>query len=147
MGNRKWGLVAFLLLLVLLFAFNRKDIEVVNIDNYKLTSISSAGYDLSSTLSVYNPNLLSSTIKSIYISYSSEGVKLGVVDFQAEQGIPGRKTTSLPVSIRFTNAEFDKLLIDSLQSSLKVKAHGEIVFSNLFGGGRVEIHEVDTLSK
>lgn len=149
MKIRKAGLVVVGILLIVLFIFNRKDVELSRQDEFILHPISASGGELQSVIHLNNPNLLSSTIKTIHEDFYLNGILLGTLDNQLNQGIPGRKETEFPVNIRFINEDYRKAISgDSLNAARAVvTVTGKIVFDNLMSGGHIEVHQQGSISK
>jgi LEA14-like dessication related protein len=143
MNFRKAGLVIVGVLLVVLYIFNRKDVELRPLDSIHMHSISASGGDLQVVIHLNNPNLLSSTIKTIHEKFYLNGILLGILDNELNQGIPGLKETEFPVNIRFSNTDYQKALaLDSLHADKPViTVEGDIQFQNLFTSGKINVHQ------
>src|SRR5688572_29642270 len=112
MKFRKAGLVAVLIIIGVLFLLNRKDI-LLNGQTIALKPIGSTGYELRSEIKLYNGNFLSSTISKIYEEVYINGVKVGELDNEINQGIPSGKETMFPVSVRFSKADIPNFEADT----------------------------------
>ncbi|MFN8288325.1 MAG: LEA type 2 family protein [Chitinophagales bacterium] len=137
--------IAFAALLVVML-LNKKEVTVVKQNNFALKPIGSSGVELSSTLSLNNPNLLSSTIQTIHEKYSINGYTLGALDIELSQGISGRKTTDFPVAVRFSRADLlNAMNGDSLTTQAPLHITGEIIYKNFTGGGTIKIDLNDSI--
>lgn len=147
MNQRRVGFAVFIALAAVVVLFNRKDVVLITPANFQVRKISPAGYELQSVIRLQNPNWLSSTIKTVHENFYINGKSVGEVNMELDQGIPARKETSFPLSIRFTTADLQKVFTrDSIiPSSAKVSATGEIFFSNLTGGGKITVDESDSV--
>ena len=143
MNKRTGGLIVVGIILVVLYFFNRKDIELSPATAFHIHRISATGGELQEVIHLSNPNLLSSTIKTIHEKIYLNGILLGILDNELSQGIPGLKDTEFPVSIRFSNADYQRAVgTDSLGvHNVAVTIEGEIQFQNLFKSGKIEIHQ------
>ncbi len=148
MNSKRVGFIIFIISLVALYFLNRKDVTLEAQNGFELQTISPNGVELKSVIHLNNTNLLSSTIKNIHEKFYINGTLVGIIDNEINQGIPGRKVTDFPVSIRFSKDDLNKTLpLDSSTGSksedaVKVSAEGEITFQNLIGGGDIKIHTV-----
>ncbi len=147
MNKRRIGLVIFVVLAAAVVLLNRKDVILTSGGNFKLLKITSEGYELQSVIRIQNPNWLSSTIKSVHENFYISGKSVGEVNLELNQGIPGRKETSFPLSIRFTTADMVKIFVSdsTLPDKALVSATGEIIFQNLSGGGKITLDEKDSI--
>lgn len=142
MNFRRSGILIALILLVVLYFLNNKAIVLTKQDEFQIHRISEDGYELKSILHFDNPNLLSSTVKSIREEYRINGTLVGILDMGLEQGIPGRKETEFPIGLRFTDKDLLRIMaLDSTATEVQVKVTGEVVFSNFIGGGSVKVDE------
>ncbi|MES2620528.1 MAG: LEA type 2 family protein, partial [Bacteroidota bacterium] len=109
--------------------------------------ISLSAYELSSVIHLQNPNLLSSTIKTIDERFFINGKQIGELSNAIGQGIPGRKETTFPVKVRIPKDEIPSFYLDSIRvpQPIEINIKGEIVFENLFGGGKVLIDQKNTV--
>lgn len=148
MNYRRAGLVIVLIIAVALFFLNRKDVALVKQDNFELLPISTTGDVYKSVIRLYNPNLLSSTIKTIHEKYSVHGVTLAEFNMELNQGIPGLKETAFPINVRFAKDDyFNAAQVDSTTNpKVEVLIEGEITFSNLTGGGTIKVHQTETIA-
>ena len=148
MNRRTGGLIIVGVLLVALYFFNRKDVEVITMKPFHLHTISATGGELQSTIVLKNPNLLSSTIKTIHEKFYLNGVLLGIIENDLNQGIPGLKETEFPVSIRFMNVDYQKGLdaITTHNPDTIIKVTGQIEFQNLFKSGKAEVEQQNTIT-
>ena len=130
-------------LLVALYFLNRKDIELNPQLPLQVHTISASGGELQAVIKLNNPNLLSSTIKTIHERFTLNGMVLGIIDNELNQGIPGLKETEFPTSIRFSSIDYQKALsLDSLHSDHPVlTVDGEIEYQNLFKSGKIMVHQ------
>jgi LEA14-like dessication related protein len=142
MKIKRVGLVITLVLLLLLIFLNREELRLMKQTDFTWQKISNSGYQVSSVMHLYNPNLLSSTIKKINERLFINGQQVGELDNQIEQGIPGRKETSFPVAIRFSKEDIAGL---NTREKIEIMTRGEIVFENLFGGGTILINRKDSV--
>ena len=149
MNFRKAGLIIFGLLLVSLYIFNRKEIELKPQKPVHIYALGSSGGEIQAIITIKNPNLLSSTIKTIHEKFSINGVLLGIMDNEINQGIPGLKETEFPVSIRFSLTDYKMALaLDSLHANNPViTISGDIQYQNLFNSGKIEVHQTTTVTQ
>jgi len=140
---RTGGLIVVGILLVALYFFNRRDIEVVSMKPFVMHRISTAGGELQGVIVLNNPNLLSSTIKSLHEKFYLNGILLGILDNDISQGIPGLKETEFPVSIRFSNSDYQKGLEADAQHNPDtiIMVTGDIEFQNLFKSGKTLVQQ------
>ena len=140
---RKAGLIIIGVILIALYFFNRKDVELSPELPLRMHSLSASGGELQAVIRLKNPNLLSSTIKTIHEKFYLNGVLLGIIDNQIDQGIPGLKETEFPTSIRFRDADFQNAVaLDSLHTNpVVLTVDGEILFQNLFTSGKIIVHQ------
>mgnify|MGYP001552555340 FL=1 len=127
---------------------NRKAVSLTKQNNFDLHPLSSAGYECNSVIHLHNPNLLSSTIITMDEKYSINGVSLGLLSIELNQGIPGLKETEFPVSVRFSKADFLKA-VDSdstLPTSINLLVEGEIKYQNLTGNGTIKVYHTENIS-
>ncbi len=147
MNLRKAGLVITIVLVAALFLLNRKDVTFARQDNFEVQSISATGAEFKSVIHLHNPNLLSSTIKSIDEKFSINGIQIAQLNIELSQGIPGLKETAFPVSVRFIKEDYYKAIrADSIMpENAEVLMEGEINFENLTGAGKIKIHQTETI--
>lgn len=147
MNYRIVGLVITVVLLMGLFFFNRKEVEMLKQTNFEWKRITSSAYELSSVIHLHNPNLLSSTIKTIDQRFFINGKQIGELSNAIAQGIPGRKETAFPIKVRIPKSEIPSFYLDSdfVAQQIEIAMKGEIVFENLFGGGKMLIDQKDTV--
>lgn len=143
MNLRKGGLIIVGVLLVALYFLNKKDIEVVSMQPFKMHRISASGGELNGVIVLNNPNLLSSTIKNIHEKFYLNGILLGVLENDINQGIPGLKRTEFPVSIRFGFADYQKGIDANVNHKVDsiIMVEGDIEFQNLFKSGKAEVKQ------
>jgi|ERR1043165_184311 LEA14-like dessication related protein len=148
MNIRRFTIVFILALIGILYFLNRKDISLVKQDSFEVVSIGNEGYMLKSVIHLHNPNLLSSTVKTISENFYVNGNKLAIMNMEIEQGIPGMKETEFPVNIRFGKADIESLLSDTSTHTIKagVNVKGEIAFQNLFAGGTITVDQQDSVT-
>lgn len=141
------GWLIALLLLGGLFLLNRSDVELTAQDSLSVTPIGSNGLLLQSTLKLNNPNLLSATIKTVEETFYINNVPVAILNMQPEQGIPGRKETALPVSVRFSRNDIRQFLPDSAVGITRaaVTITGTIEFTTMFGKGTIKVNSTDSL--
>ncbi len=141
------GPAVILVLLGGLYLFNRSDVELSKQDSYNIISLGKDGLELTSDLHLNNPNLLSATIKTIDERYTINGRPVAIFSMEVAQGIPGRKETTLPVSVRFSRADVQQFLPDSAVGTTKalLTVTGKIEFSNMFGGGTITVNQQDSI--
>ncbi len=145
MKTRRWPLIFVLAVAAALFFLNRRQVTLSAQDSVELKRISGSGYELSSVLRLYNPNLLSSTIKSIHEKFVINGTPVGELNMELDQGIPGLRESQLPVSARFSREEAQEAFGDSAAGSFALTITGEIVFQNLAGGGTIAVQIKDSV--
>src|SRR5688572_4791668 len=147
MNYRIAGIVITLVLVIALYFLNREQVQMRKQTGFEWKRVSVSGYELSSVIHLYNPNLLSSTIKTIDEKIFINGKQIGELNNALAQGIPGRKETSFPVNIRFPKNEIPSFYTDSAGQFQKIEItmKGEIIFENLFGGGKILIDQKDSV--
>lgn len=148
MNFRKIGWVLFLALLLLLYLFNRKQPTLLTQHSFLLSPIGNAGYSLQSILVLHNPNLLSTTIKTISEKYYLDGKEIAILRLAFDRGIPGLKETVLPVNVRLGDGELNKIFrADTSGNARKtdITVTGEISYENLFGGGSFSFSKTDSI--
>ncbi len=137
--------IAFIALLVLML-LNKKEVILEQQGGYTLTPIGNQGLELSSTLALHNPNLLSSTIQSINEKYSINGLTVASLEIELSQGISGHKTTTFPVSVRFSKDDLQKAMNgDTLATAAPLHITGEIIYKNFTGGGTIKVDLNDSI--
>ena len=148
MKFKRIGILIAVVLAVIIYLFNRADIELTKQDTFSVAPIGGTGYLLKSELHLNNPNLLSSTIKTITEKYFIAGREVARMNMEINQGIPGRKETSFPVSIRFSKADIQAIFPDdTILTNVKaeVTVTGEITFQNVVGGGTISVNQKDSV--
>lgn len=147
MKRKGIGLLIVLVLLVILYFLNRADIELTKQDGFAIHRISEDGYELKSVIHLNNPNLLSSTIKTIREEFRVNGVLVGILDMGLGQGIPGRKETTFPIGLRFTDGDLlRQLSADSTGKGVEVQVSGEIHYGRFIGSGVIKVNQSGTIS-
>ena len=143
MNIRKLGFVVIGVILIVLYFLNKKDVELNPQLTLQMHNLSTSGGELQAIIRLNNPNLLSSTIKSIHEKFYLNGVAIGIVDNELNQGIPGLKETAFPTSIRFRSSDYQQALtVDSAHTGKAViTVDGEILFQNLFTSGKINVHQ------
>ena len=143
MNFRKAGLIIVGVLLVALYFLNRKDVELCPQQPVQIQAISASGGEMQAVIRLKNPNLLSSTIKTIHEKFYINGVLLGILDNELNQGIPGLKETEFPANIRFSNSDYQRALaLDSTHTTPQViTIEGDIQFQNLFTSGKILVNQ------
>ena len=142
MKFKKAGLIIASILLLILAFFNRKDIVLTKQDDMKVHAISETGDEMTTVIHLYNPNLLSSTIKTVKEKFYVNGVLLSTFDMELNQGIAGMKDSEFPISVRFSKADYARAIhLDSTSASIALHVDGEIVFQNLISGGKIKIQQ------
>lgn len=142
MKQKGIGILIAALLGLGLVLLNRSNLQLTAQDNFLIRKISASGYELQSTIRIYNPNLLSSTIESIEEEFRINGQVVSILKMQPQQGIPGRKETLLPVMVRMDTETFNKAFPnDSIAGTepVQVTVTGEIEYKNFTGGGRLPV--------
>ena len=142
------GIIIAVALAVGIYFLNRENITLNKQDTFSVSSIGGSGYLLKSVLHLNNPNLLSSTIKTISEKYFIEGREVALMNMEINQGIPGRKETSFPVNVRFSKADLQSIFPnDTLTSYIKaeVTVTGEITFQNVVGSGTITVNQKDSV--
>ncbi|MBL0308296.1 MAG: hypothetical protein IPP77_00915 [Bacteroidetes bacterium] len=138
MKIKRIGILIALALLVVLYFLNRADIVLVRQDKFEIYQLSAEGYELKSLIHLDNPNLLSSTVETIRQEFRVDGVVIGIFEMELNQGIPGRKETVFPVSIRFGNDAISSSSPDSSTRNVEVEVKSKIAFHNFIGGGTIQ---------
>jgi hypothetical protein len=149
MNFRKIGLLGFLIILVAIYFLNRSDLQVTTQNNFSSAPIGNAGYELNSVLVIKNPNLLSSTIKTITESYFIEGREVARMNIDLDRGIPGLKETSFPINVRFGKADLERVFgTDTIARTIKaeVAVTGEITYRNMMNGGKTLVNIKDSVT-
>lgn len=146
MKKRLWGIGIVILLAFILFLFNRGEVNVVKQNDLHIQPLGNSGYELSSVLRLDNPNLLSSTLVSLHEEFKLNNVTVAIITQELNQGIPGRKETALPLSIRFTTADMQAAVNDSvLPKSLPLTITGKLEYHNVMSSGTANILFTDTI--
>ncbi len=148
MNFRKAGLLIVGIIAIALFFLNRKDVTLVKQDTFSVTPIGGTGYLLKSVLHLNNPNLLSSTIKTISEKYFIEGREVARMNMEISQGIPGLKETSFPVNVRFSKTDLMRIFSDdTLLTSVRAEVNivGEITFENMMSSGTISVNQKDSV--
>ncbi len=148
MKIKRVGLVMAVVLGVVLFFLNRSDVTLTKQDTFSVTPIGNTGYQLKSVLHLHNPNLLSSTIKTISEKFYIEGREVAILNTEISQGIPGLKETTFPVTVRFSKADLLRIFLnDSLLTNFKAEINiiGEITFENLMSSGKIPVNQKDSV--
>jgi LEA14-like dessication related protein len=149
MKQKGLGILIAALIGLGLVLVNRNDLEVKGQDNFLIRKISSSGYELQSTIRLYNPNLLSSTIQTIEEDFRINGQTVSILKMQPEQGIPGRKETAFPVMVRMDVETFNKAFpSDSIAGTepLQASVTGTITYKNFTGGGSIPVNSSATIN-
>lgn len=146
MKKRLWGIGIVVVLAFVLFLFNRGEVQVVKQDNLQLQALGSSGYQLNSTLRLHNPNFLSSTLVTLHEEYKLNNVTVAILNQELNQGIPGLKESAFPLSIRFTTADLQAAVKDSIfPASLPLTIAGKLEYHNVMNSGTANIFFVDTV--
>ncbi len=141
-----WGIGIVIVLAFVLFLFNRGEVTVVKQNELHLQPLGNSGYQLNSTLHLSNPNLLSSTIVNLHEEVKLNGVTVAILTQELNQGIPGRKETTFPLSVRFTNADWQAAVKDSVvPAALPVTISGTLTYHNVMSSGSTNILFTDTI--
>lgn len=142
MNYRYAGLLLVGILVVALAFSNNKKIEVEPMQSFTVHRISGSGGELQGVIVLNNPNILSSTIKNIHEKFYINGILLGILDNEINQGIPGRKETEFPVSIRFSNTDYQNAVAaDTTHPVNTLVVTGTIEYQNLFKPGKAEVNQ------
>jgi LEA14-like dessication related protein len=143
--NRKWiGIALAAILLAALFLFNRKEVQLLPQNELVLTAISNTGYSLKSKMVFYNPNLLSSTVLSISEEIFVNNKRVGIIENNIEQGIPGRKESVFPVEVRFDKSDIDTTMLQT--DSLVIATKGIVLYKNMSGSDTIFISQQKIIS-
>ena len=148
MTLKRVGILIAVVLAVIIYLFNRADVELTKQDTFSVASIGGTGFLLKSELHLNNPNLLSSTIKTITEKYFIAGREVARMNMEINQGIPGRKETSFPISVRFSKADIQAIFPDDTvltDVKAEVTVTGEITFQNVVGGGTIKVNQKDSV--
>lgn len=148
MKFKRVGILIAIVLAIIIYLFNRADIELTKQDTFSVAPIGETGYLLKSELHLNNPNLLSSTIITITEKYFIAGREVARMSMEINQGIPGRKETSFPISVRFNKADVQAIFPnDTILTNVKceVTVTGEITFQNVVGGGTITVNQKDSV--
>ena len=148
MKLKRVGILIAVVLAVIIYLFNRADVELTKQDTFSVASIGGTGFLLKSELHLNNPNLLSSTIKTITEKYFIAGREVARMNMEINQGIPGRKETSFPISVRFSKADIQAIFPDDTvltDVKAEVTVTGEITFQNVVGGGTIKVNQKDSV--
>lgn len=140
MNRKRLAFVGFILLLAACWYFNRQGPELKAQDQIQFKPIGSTGIELSSTIHLYNPNLLSITINRVHEKFLVKGKLMGELDVILSQGIPGLRETEFPVNIRFSRELLDKAMAGDSSSVMHVAIDGEITYEHFVSGGTLKIH-------
>lgn len=143
MFKRITGILIVVLLGLGLAMLNRHPLQLQGQHHFVLHRISASGYEIQSTITIYNPNFLSSTIHSLREEFRLNGQLVSVIKQQLTQGIPGRKETSFPISVRLDEETFTRAAAaDSTfnGSLMNLNVSGEITYTNFTGGGSMVVN-------
>ncbi|MBK7147759.1 MAG: LEA type 2 family protein [Bacteroidetes bacterium] len=144
--KKRIGGVLFLAVLFLgIVLLNRKDVQLQSQHSSQLRRLSASGYELVTVAEFNNPNLLSSTLTSVHEKFYINGKSVGILHMEPEQGIPGRKVTSFPVSLRIPASDLEAVLVDSRVQTVLLEIEGEIAFRNFTGGGKMNVQISDSV--
>jgi LEA14-like dessication related protein len=149
MNLKRWGLIIVLVLMGLLFLFNRKDLVLTSQNNFAAVPIGQTGYELNSVIHVNNPNLLSSTVKTISEKFYLNGKSIAILNLEINQGIPGMKETSFPITVRFNKDDLYQIFpadTGVMNISAQITVTGEISFENMMSSGKIQIDQKDSLT-
>jgi LEA14-like dessication related protein len=141
MNFKRIGFFFAIILFLAVYLLNRKDVQFMKQDGFKIEPISATGMEFKSVLHLYNPNLLSSTIKKVHERFIINGVLVGELDNEINQGIPGRKETEFPVSIRFTKEQYDSVIGNTPLIPATIQVEGEVVYNNFTSSGEVKVNQ------
>lgn len=141
MNFRYAGIGIALLGFALLFLFNRSKVELLNQGTFVCQKISATGYELQSVLKFNNPNLLSATILSVHETYSINNKEIAILHHDLQQGIPGRKESSIPVAVRFST---DDVIVEPGTKCL-LTINGIIQYKSMFGEGEIPVVLSDSI--
>ncbi len=144
MNFRKGGLIIAVLLLIAIILLDRKEVQLVEQNSFVVSKISANGYQLRSVIKLKNPNLLSSTIKSVNENFYVNDALVSITHQQLDQGIPGMKETELPMMVRFEGGDFLKPKDSTqLNTPLNIRISGDIEYSNFTGDGKIKVEVSD----
>lgn len=148
MNWKRAGWIVAIIIFAAVYFLNRNDIQFIRQDSFKLIPIAESGLELSSIIHLYNPNLLSSTIKRIHEQFLINGIVVGELDNEINQGIPGRKETEFPVSIRFSKEDYEKIMATiPIKDSIIVTITGEIVYNSFTSSGDVKVNQAYSIGQ
>lgn len=148
MNFKRVGILIAVVLAIGIYFLNRAEITLTKQDAFSVTPIGETGYLLKSVLHLNNPNLLSSTIKTITEKYFIEGREVARMNMDISQGIPGLKETSFPVNVRFSKTDLQNIFPDDTviqDIKAQVTVTGEITFQNVVGGGTITVNQKDSV--
>jgi LEA14-like dessication related protein len=145
MKKRLGGLLLLVALFIGIVLLNRADVELKSQNGVELRRLSSSGFELETTAEFNNPNLLSSTLTKLHEKFFINGKGVGILNMELEQGIPGRKVTSFPVSLRIPVADLKDVIADSSQQSVLLEIEGEVEYRNFTSGGKIKVQVRDSV--
>lgn len=145
MNKRIWGIGAVVIIFIAIVLLNRKEVKLQSQYGVQLRKLSASGYELATIADFDNPNLLSSTLTQLRETFYVNGRNAGIVTINLEQGIPGRKVTSLPVSIRIPAELLKDAISDSVVSKVVFDVEGEISYRNFTSQGVIQVQFRDSV--
>ncbi len=145
MKKRLGGLLLLVALFIGIVLLNRADVELKSQNGVELRRLSSSGFELETNAEFNNPNLLSSTLTRLHEKFFINGKSVGILNMELEQGIPGRKVTSFPVSLRIPVSDLMDVISDSRQQSVLLEIEGEVEYRNFTSGGKIKVQVRDSV--
>ncbi len=145
MKKRIGGVLLLVILFLGIVLLNRKGVQLQSQHGSQLRRLSASGYELVTVADFNNPNLLSSTLISLHEKFYINGKSVGILHMEPEQGIPGRKVTSFPVSLRIPASDLEHVLADSSVPIVLLNIEGEIAYRNFTGGGKMNVQISDSV--
>ena len=101
MNMRIVGILIAAILFALIYLFNRQPVSLSGFEKWKNSAIGNNGIILSSNITFHNPNFLSATIQEINLNIAAGGVPVARFQHLPEQGIPGKKDSNFPITVRY----------------------------------------------
>lgn len=122
---------------------NSKPVEVEGVRKIEVKPLSTNLYEVSWQMGFYNPNILSCTFETIDIRILKDNVETGEVRQELGIGIPARKSTYFPMSVRLTKQQYDELGINDTTS---FNFSGKAMFSSFGSKKTVNINTTETIT-
>lgn len=144
MTRKPWlGILAVAILLGGMALLNSRPAEVEGVRRIEVKPLSTNLYQLSWELGFYNPNLLSCTFESIDLTVFKQHEEIGQVIQTLAVGIPARKSTYFPMSVRITKEQLDYL---GISDTTEFNFSGHAMFSSFGSKKTVNINTTEKIT-